>query len=372
MASGNRSLGRRISSAFGFALLTLVGAGLLVEVGVRLLIPQTLPRDTPELWEPDDVIGWRHVPGARARVNSGERVAWVCFDARGDRVSCAASRSECAGRVLVLGDSFVEALAIPWEQTVWSLIERDSGACVFSAGVSGYEIGQYQVQVAQRLVERFDLVILSFYVGNDFTPDADRVPPPREVQRQPLRWLPAGLTGDDLHDWFYPFNSWLESHSHAYVAGRFGIRRFRDPGDVGIYGVPKALRRSRLTPQFLDETTRGVRAIGAAAHAAGSRYLVLIIPFRSQVLDPKGERLLASFPALRGDLDMDQVTVRFLPRLEAAVEIDAVVDLLPVLRERADRETWGARDAHFSPSGHRIWFEALRGPVRELLEARAP
>jgi hypothetical protein len=104
---------------------------------------------------------------------------------------------------------------------------------------------------------RFDLVILAFYIGNDMTDDVETIPPARDVQRRPLRLLPAGLSAEAIYDWFYPMNAWLESRSHAYVAVRFAIRRFRDPGDAGLYGVSRALRRSQLTPKFLEETARG-------------------------------------------------------------------------------------------------------------------
>ena len=352
-----------------FLLVTALASALLLEVGVRLLRPQILPRDAPELWNPDDVIGWRHRPGVRSWVNTGERDVEVCFDERGDRVDCAPNAArDCVGRVLVLGDSFVEALAIPWEQTAWALLEEDIGACLLVSGVSGYNLGQYLQVARERLVEPHDLVILAFYVGNDFTSDAERIPPAAEMQRKPFRLLPAGLTEKDLWNWFYPFNAWLESHSHAYVAGRYAIRRFQDPADVGIFGVPKALRRSRLGQESIEETVRGVRLIGEAAHRAGARLLLVVIPFRAQVLDPQGERLIAAMPVLRGDLDMDQHATRFLPRLEGVREVDAVVDLTPFLRQRVDREIWGWRDPHLTPKGHRLWFEALREPTRRLLD----
>jgi hypothetical protein len=54
-----------------------------------------------------------------------------------------------------------------------------------------------------------------------------------------------------------------------------------------------------------------------AGRAHGARVLVLVIPERTQVLDPKGEKILRAMPALAGDLDMDLTTREFVPRLAA-------------------------------------------------------
>ena len=73
-------------------------------------------------------------------------------------------------------------------------------------------------------------------------------------------------------------------------------------------------------------------------------------------------------PALEGDLDMDLTTREFVPRLEKLREVDRLIDLLPLLRANTDPANWGANDGHFSPQGHARVFDAIRAPVRELLE----
>jgi lysophospholipase L1-like esterase len=264
---------------------------------------------------------------------------------------------------------------VPFAETLWSRIEADTGACSSVAGVSGYRLSQYLASARARLAApgaRYELVLLALYVGNDLTDDAEAIPPAKDVQRRPLRLLPAGLSAEAVYDWFYPMNAWLESCSHAYVAVRFAIRRFRDPGDAGIYGVSRALRRSMLTPQIVDETVRGVRLIGEAARAHGARVLVVVIPERTQVLDPDGAKILRAMPALEGDLDMDLTSRELVPRLAALGEVQRVIDLLPILRANADPANWGVNDGHFSPQGHARVFEALREPVRELLGSNDP
>jgi hypothetical protein len=267
-----------------------------------------------------------------------------------------------------VGDSFVESLGVPFRETVWARLERETGACIHVAGVGGYRLGQYLKLTRDRLSSAsrpYDLVILSLYVGNDFTPDAEYIPPPQEVQRLPFRWLPAGLSQKELWKWFYPMNSWLEMRSHAYVALRQAVRRLWNPLGLGTFNVPHVLRRSGLSDKHLDETERGVRLIAEEVLGARSELLVVLVPMRIQVLDPQGEQLAREFPRARGDLDMDLVKREFAPRLSAISGIE-VLDLLDPLRAGADRAWWGS-DGHFSPEGHEVWFGLLREPVARLL-----
>jgi hypothetical protein len=363
-------LGLRALRSVGFAAWVAVATLVPLELGVRWLIPQTLTYDAPELFAWDETIGWRRRPHARVHVNLGERDVEVCTDERGDRVSCHAARGSCSQHVLVLGDSFVEALAVPWEETAWHHLERATGACVHAAGVAAWNPAQSLQAARERLArDRIDLVMLELYVGNDFYPGAERIPPPSDVERQRIRLLPTGLGAAELWTWFYPLNQRLESRSHAYVALRNAVERLRRRGtEVSVYGVWHSVRRSGLPPEVVDRSLEPVRELARLAREREVPLLVTLVPVISQVLDPTGERLLRAFPELEGDLDMDRSSELIVPRL-AALPGARSVDLLPPLRERAARRHWGQRDGHFSAEGHRLWFEILEPHVRDLLGA---
>ena len=370
MTPRTRHVLRGIGKGLAFALFVVTTVALGVELLFRLTLPQVLPVDAPEIYHPDDAIGWRRSANVRAMANTGERDVEVCTDSRGDRVSCAAPRpASCPRRILVVGDSMVEALAIPFEQTAWARLERDVGACVDVAGVGAYGPSQYLKVVRERLRDRhdvYDVVVASMYASNDFVSDAERIPSARAIRRRPLRLLPAGLSQQALEDWFYPVNQWLESRSHAYVALRFAIRNMSDPGDVGVYGLPVALVRSRLTPRLLQETARSFALMADEVRHARSTLVITIVPIRNQVTDPTGARVRAAFPKLADEIDMDLVQKEFVPRLAELPGV-STVDLLPVLRETATPVYWGEKDGHLSPKGHAAWFDALRGPVRRAL-----
>ena len=363
-----------IAKRLAVAALWLAVAVFAGELLVRAFAPQVLQHDVPDLWAMDPALGWRHHPNVHLVANTGERDVEICTNAAGDRVDCGhPPATGCAGHVLWLGD--FEALSIPWAQTPWALLDADTGACTDAAGVGSYYMGQYVAAARERLGApgaHWDVVTLAVYVGNDFTPDPELVPPPQDVQRRPWRLFPAHLTQQGLWDWFYPYNSWLESRSQLYVAGRSAIRRALDRGDVGIYGVPDILRRSKLTPALLDGTARGIALIAEEAHRHGARFMVVVHPYRNQVLDPDGAKLLHALPELAGDLDMNAAQEGLFARLSSVPEIDASVDLLPVFRDHADPGLWEPVDQHLSAAAYKLWAETASEPLRELIAAGPP
>jgi hypothetical protein len=361
---------------FFFVSFLVVSVGLGLELAVRLVIPQSLIREPPDLWRRDPEIGWRHPPNARVQVNAAGRDVWICTDAVGDRVDCdAQGPRDCARRILVIGDSFVEALAVPFRETVWSRLERDTGACADVAGVGSYEMGQYLMTARKRLVDparHYDLVILNFYAGNDFTRDATNIPSAFGVELAHAATLSRQSVSPGVSGWSRHVASlkiWLGAHSHAYVAALVAKRRIESLSKTYFGWGSRALRRSKLRKKFVLESARGIQMIAAEAERAGSRLLVVVIPHWSQVLDPRGARLVKLFPRFADDVDMDIVSKRFVPHVRRIPNIETV-DLLPYLRKHATPEDW-ALDFHFSSTGHELWFEAIRDPVRAMLPAGA-
>lgn len=338
---------------------------LALEASVRRIIPQALAVPQPELYRPVEGLGWARRPNARVTMHVGREVAF-CTDGRGDRIDCDADPARaCARRVLVIGDSFVEALGVPYGETVWGWMERELGVCAEIAGVGGWGLGQYVAVARDRLSRSgpYDLVLLAFYAGNDFTRRIAETP---ALRPRALRSIARAGAGGPAPAG--GLRRWLRAHFHAWVAAERAWGRLRDPlGGYGGHGS-RVLRRSTLRDEMLEETERGIGRIAREVRQAGSRLLVVVIPHEAQVLDPRGSRLVALLPELRGDVDMDRVTRDFMPRLRGVPDVDAVVDLLPVLRERARADAWGS-DRHFSALGHRLWFEAIREPATRLMRA---
>ncbi len=105
--------------AAGSLLVTL----LFAELAIRLIAPQQLIQIRPDIWQPVDSIGWARRPNVSTTINTGERTVDIHTDRDGFRVG-ANGRTEAERQVLLLGDSFMEALQVQHEQSFAALLEE--------------------------------------------------------------------------------------------------------------------------------------------------------------------------------------------------------------------------------------------------------
>jgi lysophospholipase L1-like esterase len=160
-------------------LLALLISSALA-LGIGELAFRVAGVSNPNFYGPDPERGWVLIPNttglwtkegrAEIRINSA--------GLRGPEV--AAKKPPGTFRIAILGDSCVEALQVPEEQTFAKLLEAELAACPaitaahdtnvesLNFGVSGYGTAQellaLRTQVAQL---QPDLVLLAFYSGND-------------------------------------------------------------------------------------------------------------------------------------------------------------------------------------------------------------
>lgn len=224
MAASRRA--KLIAAVLG-ALLALAAA----EAGLRLA-----GVSYPPFYRPDAERGWALAPGARGLYTQEGR-SRVAVSGAGLR-DRELPREKPPGevRVAVLGDSVVEALQVPEEAGLTSVMERALAGCaglpagtasveVLNFGVSGYGTAQELLTLRHRaLAFAPDAVVLVFYAGNDVQNNSPRLEP---NHRRPF-FLPGEGGGLALDDSF---------------RGRRGHRLRSGPLGRLAYGV---LARSRL------------------------------------------------------------------------------------------------------------------------------
>lgn len=357
-------------------LFSLLFAAVLAEVAIRIVAPQQLIMLRPDLWMPADTVGWLHHPNIDIRVNTGERTVRVLTDSAGFRVG-EAGRSEDGQKILVLGDSFMEALQVEYDSSFPALLERaleDSlhrPLVIRDAGMGDWNPNQYLLR-ARTLMPREDyrLVITTIYVGNDIVPArVDRIPPRTRTTRHTFR-LPRHLTRTEFVDaTLKPFNDALEVHSHLFifVKNRLETLRMR----LGLHQMafpPEFLKREATGPQW-NVTADLCRDIRDLAARAGAQALFVLIPAPFQV-DPES---FASY--VRGyGLDSNAIDLDQPNRLMTAAFTSRglrFIDVLPQFREagRSGVRLFGRVDPHLSPEGHKVMTQIV-APVAAGLLAR--
>lgn len=156
--------------------LTVTATALAAVAGEAVL--RRVTPDRPSFLAPDPDAIYRLRPGARARYHypwmapgTGVEVAINSRGFRGAEVPA----TKAGKRVVVYGDSFIEARATPIEDTFPARLEaalreeRPGPVEVVNGGVSGYGPDQVVARLDADLEElRPDLLVLALFAGNDW------------------------------------------------------------------------------------------------------------------------------------------------------------------------------------------------------------
>lgn len=363
----------------GLVLLVATVVSLLGAEGlVRLVAPQQLIIKRPDIWRPDDELGWVHRAGVSTTVNTGERTVRFITDSLGFRVG-REGRPESETDILVLGDSFMEALQVEYRNSVPGLLQRRlperlrRPVSVYNAAVGAWEPSHYLLQ-ARRVLQRpieFDLALVFLYVANDVPTSRQSEFAPRPPEETHNLRLPKGVSWGELVDAvLYPINDLLETRSHLYVLlkNRLDVLRMR-LGLTAAY-FPDVFRRSERDSDRWRVTASICADISSIFAKRDVPTLFVLLPNQLQVDRTRLRSYLKGF-----DIPSDSVSVEQPNRLlTERLEKHGVryVDLLSSFRQahRAEKQLYGRVDPHLSPTGHDVVFREIHPFVTSLLSGR--
>lgn len=353
---------------------TVVAIGF-AELLIRVMAPQQLIQQRPDLYRPLDSLGWALQPNVNTQVNTGDRTVSVYTDSSGFRIG-AAGRPPGQYRILLLGDSFVAAMQVEYEQSIAGLIERcfqlrtGQTAAVWNTGVSGWDPPQYYFQ-AKRLigVVPFDLVLVSVYLGNDMmrrrvTYVPPRQPDPRRTFRIPRRFTHA----ESVDALLAPINDRLETRSHLFVFLKNRFQSILMRLGLTAVEVPMELRRDQAGSERWALTGSILGEIDSLASAHHVPVVFALVPAPEQV-DPAVLALrTGAFGIDSASLDIDQTDRLIGAELQRRGL--TYVSLLQPLRESRARgqSLFGRVDPHFSVDGHRVFWNVVAPVLTQRLK----
>lgn len=384
LARGRRLLGGLLLAGVGAALALLV-----LEVGVRALhlVPD-------RFWRPDATLGTALIPGASGWWTQEEHEFFVPVrinDAGRRDLDRAPAKPANTLRVMLLGDSFVEALQVPIEQTFARGLERRLAAAigrpveVVSMGVSGY--GTASEYLWYRDVGRRyhpDVVLLSFYPGNDVrnnSPTLEPALPPVYGTDGRLDHVAGGKGGEEgggkgllVHSKAYQYVRKLVLTRQPALAARlvdWGLLKRAALRPVPMErGVPVDywVFARQAPPAWQDawaHTEALLSAFRDAVTADGATFVVMVVTSREQVYPEDWAQLQATYPAMRDVAwDLDGPERRVLDW--CALNDVRCVPLSPAFiaaRDTSPRLHWHF-DGHWTPAGHALAAETMTEALR--------
>lgn len=354
------------------SLLLALGAA---EILLRWTVP---PRDyhaaTRTLYEPDERLGWRFAPLARAVLEQpgGDFRSEVTINAEGFRDVEHLTSGEDRWRIAVLGDSFVANLGVALDELFTSRLNESLGPpnVVRNRGVSGYgQVQQLLLLEGLLADERPDVVVLVVFPRNDLADNLGTLDWLQGYGRPSARWEDEGLRIEERFDVPDPHDadegsSWAR-RSRLYDLARGALLHYVFPQGVPGYREPPELEffRRESTPQQPE----GFAVFAALVELMRDRcqqhdcgFGVVVAPCDWQVDDSEWNALVKGW-----DLDAEQYD-RLLPnqKIESICREASIpcLDLTPALRQaQAERAPlYFAHDRHWNATGNAVVAEALR------------
>lgn len=374
---------REILAAVGLAASGLLVAVFVLEFGVRWM------RLVPDrFWEPDPLLGVRLVPNTSGWWTQEERefVVPVQINGAGRRdVERPEAKPADTVRVLVLGDSFVEALHVPLDEIFPRRLEvqlnqngRAPRVEVLAAGVSGYGTAS-ETLYFERDGRRYapDLVLLAFYPGNDVknnSPTLEDTLPPVYAADGTLERVDHGKRKREVGGRFgshaYEYMRQLVLVRHPALAQtlaekglvrRDAVRAARARDGVPVDFWVFAARDNAEWADAWGRTEGLLERLRRSTAEARAGFAVVILSTRDQVYPESWSQIISANPAMQErqwDLDRPQRRVEAWCR---AHEVPCVA-MAPAFREAAKTQSEPLHyphDGHWTAAGHRLAAEEL-------------
>ncbi len=340
-------------------LITVVGQFFVFEAGLRTWGTSEAAPAFQGLFAPDPMAGYRLKPGAHVRFSTAEFDTTIHINSAGVRDDQEIGpKAPDERRIVILGDSLVLSVQVPFEQTFGEQLEQQLNAFAsgarpvryraINAGVQGY--GPVEELLFFRSVLRQlqpDVVLVGIFVGND-----------AEEAVTSQSKLTGRSAGEALRESVVTRLRRLVRRSMVLQVLRLRLvaatGRFR-----GFKGAPEPpLPSYAATPppriaRGLALTREAVALIAADARSVGARTAIVLIPARFQVDDADYERLRETVRQAGGELRRDAATERFATEL-SQLRLP-MTDLLPPLRRALPGpDVFFQDNVHLTPRGHAI------------------
>jgi hypothetical protein len=377
MSRGAQVLGGVLLAAFGVTLA--LGA---LEVGVRIL--HLVPS---RFWEPDPLLGTRLIAGKEGWWTQEEHefIVHVKVNSDGRRdVERDLKKSPDTTRILILGDSFVEGIQVPLEDTLGRQLEKElqpSNIEVFSMAVSGWGTPSQFLYYRDRAASlQADVVLLAFYPGNDVrnnSPTLEPVLPPLYDDGGQLRAasvVPAGKR-PRLH----------RSHAYLYMrkvlftkqpallgwmakVGLIDSRAVRGPTHKNGIPVDYWVYAAERPPEWSDAWARAETLFGElrrAVESRGGRFAILIVTSRDHIYPQSWQSIVDANPAMKEiEWNLEGPERRVLAWCATAhVPCLRLSDTFTAHRDTGETLHF-IHDGHWTAAGHALAAQTVAGFLR--------
>lgn len=353
--------------------------------------------------EHDPLLGWRKRPGARASYRRRDFTTDIQINSHGlrDREREYEAASPETFRIVTLGDSFLEAYQVPFEDAVTQRLERSlSTGCdveVINGGTAGYGLAQEYLFYREQGSRYGPKIVVLFFYYNDILytvrPQQLGIPKPLIV-----------FDGDAPRVANYPVPTWeapepspvrpIEFHgsaAFAWLADRLEQGRPKLYNRLSELGLWPPIRKHRIAEEFLvfrkkpgpasrpafrvssqeveaawERTERILARLAVEVRQDGARLLTVYIPARMEIRDSDWDYTVLRYGLNEKRWDRDRVR----HELNGIGERHnfPVLDLTAALRARQGlvEGPYFLNDSHWNSQGHEVAATEIRLKLLEM------
>jgi len=324
----------------------------------------------------DNGIGHKHEVNVDTLINTGERTVRFLTDRNGYRIG-ANPVIEPTIRILAIGDSFLEALAVEYEQTITAHLEQmmslNTGEVVkvVNTGVADYNPNHYLLTVRAELPRtHYDLVVVFCYLANDMTSSrTDRFPPRNPARRHRFR-LPNTFNKREIIDaTLYPVNDFLEERSHLFILFKNCASILLARMGLTASYFSRAMKTSSANSPAWDNTVAILADIKVEADNKDTPIAFVFLPATYQVDKSAFRRYVAMFNIDPAQVDLYQPQ-RILGEKLISRGITVFDTTAALGQAHADgvKDLYGQVDTHLGPNGHKVVAAYLAPKLLRLLK----
>jgi hypothetical protein len=373
-----------------FVKLLLVGLGLAAGFFVFEGYLRLTSQGSEGFYQPDPYLGAFHIPNTEGVWQKACFKTWVRFNSRGlrDDVEHTLEKPEGVYRIVVLGDSYAEALQVKLEESFPKILEGLLNNAnlgrrfeVINLGNSGFGTDQEYLSLKYYgLQYDADLVILAFLTGNDvrnnyvvlerqthdwpkpffvFDEQDNLVQLPFRVRSTPATWFRGILahfwiygwlrekvyTSPLLHRWFWRLGLVMLTPPDERQAEGDQNEKARIPLDFQVFlehYPPEWKEAWRITKALIVKTKEE-----AERHEA--RFLLVSLTDGVQLAQPN--QVNGEYPGLKGVRYNLDKPVEILTEFSKNEAID-YLPLLPLYRQYLREQRESVEGIHYSCDGH--------------------
>jgi hypothetical protein len=279
--------------------------------------------------------------------------------------------------LVALGDSYLEAMQVEYEDTMTALLEKrlssrlGKSMRILNTGVGGWDPNQYRIQLEKILgTRRIDGVVVFVFLGNDiisYHAEADDYPPRQAIRRHAWR-LPGSLEWKELVAAVaYPINDYFETRSHLFILVKTRLKYSLMRMHLTAYYFPEMLLKNQASSNSWKITADILEEIAVMGKRHNLKTLFVLLPSPSEANPEEGLETANAFGLASNEIDLDQAHLLIGEQLRRRnlSAFDMTPALRAAIRERKP-DVYGRVDNHLGRAGHQVVANTIEEVIWQM------